>query len=677
MTEVNTVKVVDPRIDPQPNPSYCVNVGPQQNQVYKINWSALSNSYIAFNNITTLGAGRAFLDTFEIEVTAEITLVASPAPAGSDEGVNRLNFNYFTFDSFPFSKCCEEIRANINGGAFFNSPLQTLRAKERYWDQKKLIESYGNVCPCIKPMIADESLWWYDVSYSGAHVLPQITRHEIGERCGLSRCQDNIAETGHAPYFTGTDGIKNNYIIDPWKSKTLEISTSSSESDRTNKFTVTWREPVFCPPFSSRMDETFGRPLYNITSIDLAFNLQNLGNMIKFNEDFQCVNYSIDIKNAQLCYQVLTLPPEVIPPPVTVTPYRRMIPYVTEMPEGITVLTGQAGGSQGMYKGRTSSMQSGVYTLNEVPTAIWIYVGATKANLQQAPDDSISSSTHLTVKCPSHNKLAMPITRVSLTMANTTQIFNTFESYDLYRMAKNNGCQDSYFQFSKECLPIYTDAVGDEEITNPDDDTGFEKGDTYPVGTVGSFLRIIPGKDIILPDQPLIPGANANNMVFQATVEFLVPNSWPVPYRIPALWIFFEYVGVATITPGQCNITMNPLGDGKLVWENLLKQPAISTDGADLQNAISTVEGSGWWDKITGWVEKHPWIKEVGQSLKQGIKDSHIVSQLVSQIPHVGPYIGPAIARQGWGEQGLRPAKRARGAGVSTGGAVMGMGDFI
>ena len=35
---------------------------------------------------------------------------------------NLCPLDEWTLDSFPFNKCCEEIRVNVNGGAFFLQP---------------------------------------------------------------------------------------------------------------------------------------------------------------------------------------------------------------------------------------------------------------------------------------------------------------------------------------------------------------------------------------------------------------------------------------------------------------------------------------------------------------------------------------------------------------------------
>ena len=138
---VKTVQFVDPRIEPQPDPVYDYVIGPMQNQYYKIPASGLSDSNITFNNLTTLGVDRAYLDTFEIELTCDFTFQLSTpgydANPGSYEWTEALQTEIcpapdeWTFQSFPFNTCCDEARVNINGGAFFSQPMCYVRAKER------------------------------------------------------------------------------------------------------------------------------------------------------------------------------------------------------------------------------------------------------------------------------------------------------------------------------------------------------------------------------------------------------------------------------------------------------------------------------------------------------------------------------------------------------------------
>lgn len=660
MVSIVTTKIVDPRIQPPPEPNFSVNIGPQQNQVYIVNNSAKSNSYVAFNNITTLGAARCFLDTFELLIRAKITLNFPSSAAGQAAGEWVLGSkNDFTFVSFPFNKCCEEIRANINGGAFFSQPLSYLRAKERYWDDKAINESYGNMCPCNKPYVGVEDCAFKSTTQTQATADAQLAR-------SYSPCHCSQKSRTYALYPSGPTGSSNNDIM-PAKVPTAVGSKAGGESaavaNDSIEFIVEWREPIFCSPFSSRYDETYGRPLYNITSIDLSFNLQDLGNMIRIVDSSHVTSYSVNLEDVQLCYQVLTIPPEVVAPAATVIPYRRFVPYVTRAPSAIDLPNALTDSLP------VNMIESGVYTLNEIPEAVWIFVGPDKAQLQTNPkDDLVLDSGTSFFPSWSHNKIACPIKNVSLTCANTTQIFNNWSVHDLYRMAKDNGCQDSFEQWSKSEAYAMSGMVQNVGVKNL----------SYP--TVGSVLRCVFGKDIIIPDQQLVPGANANNMVFKASVQYEMPNSWvgestgpngtPV-YRTPALWLIFEYVGVASITPGQCNITMNPLGDGKGIADSDVINAA---DVIPLANkSVSNMEGgAGWWSKVTSFLSS-PGAKRIFNTLREFGKKNKILStaaeSLAEKLPEdykkYGKMGAEYLKSKGYGKKRMR------------GGAVMGMGDFM
>lgn len=648
MVSIVTTKIVDPRIQPPSEPNFSVNIGPQQNQVYTVNNSAISDSYVAFNNITTLGAYRCFLDTFELLIRAQITFNYESSPAGAAAGAWLLGDKAdFSFVSFPFNKCCEEIRANINGGAFFSQPLTYLRSKERYWDDKLINASYGNMCPCNKPYVGSETC--APMPLSAANEL--IIRDHAPTMCSSKK-------NTFAIYPSGPTGSSNNDII-PVDSPEATLSaagTTNPVANASKTFVVEWREPIFCSPFSSRYDETYGRPLYNITSIDLSFNLQDLRNMIRVTPNAHVTSYNISLQDVRLCYQVLTIPPEVVAPAATVIPYRRFVPYVTSAPSKIPT-TANAG--------KNLSIESGVYTLNEVPVAVWIFVGPNKSVLQTNPKDKVITPDGTTFPTASwgHNKIACPIKNVSLTCANTTQIFNNWSVHDLYRMAKDNGCQDSFEQWSKAEAWAVANKGADADSTG---------NMSYP--TVGSVLRCVFGKDIIIPDQQLVPGANANNMVFKATVQYDLPDYWRGEddvYRTPALWLIFEYVGVASITPGQCNITMNPLGDGKGISDSEVINAADVIPLAN--NAVSNMEGgAGWWSKVTSFLSS-PGAKRIFNTLKEFSKKNKLLSTAAANLSEKLP-----ADYKKYGEMGADYLKsKGYGKKRMRGGAVMGMGDFM
>ena len=618
MSKVQTVRIIDKRIEPQPEPVYSVTVCPQQNQFYKIPCSGKSNSYITFNNLTTLGPDRAYLDTFELEITVTVTFNFDKE-LGHVMGVEDMDMllpaHEWCFDSFPFNKCCEEARVNINGGAFFSSPLSYLRAKERYWDDKKILDAYGNVCPCNKCWLLNEL---------GVCETSEADRNHIATfRRTPSRLSDS--NYGYACSAYGPHGTTNHDMITPYRGTVVDDDTVLPAS---KSFTCTWREPIFCSPFSSRIDATYGRPLYNITSIDLAFNLQNLCNMIRCRNKFVS-DFSVNIDDCKLCYQVMTIPPGITAPPSTVVPYRRFVPYITDFPENPVAY------NEDTQRGKKITITSGVYTLNEVPEGIWIFLAPTKAGLQQDPMDGFTITPFGGLLPVSHtwtfNKCFAQLEHVSISCANTTQILNTASPEDLYRIAKANGCQDTFTAWGRQ---TYMFGHGEGDWVNPP----------------GSVLRLIPGTDIVI-DQPLIPGSNANNMVFQVTADFIVPSGFPPNYRNVALWILFEYNGVATITPGQCQIEMNPLANTTIA-------PTTTISA----NADEETTGGSWIDKLVN----------VGRKIGKIAKETKIASQLANYIPGVGPTLSKGLAAMGYGYRG---GKRPRLDDMS-GGAVMGYGDF-
>lgn len=624
--KVNTVKVVDPRIDPQPDPSYAVTISPKQNQYYKLPASGLSDSYITFNNIVTLGADRAYSDSMELEITVSTTLHVNNTSAESKQ---LPDWGCILLDSFPFNRCCDEVKVNINGGAFFSQPLCYLHAKERYWDDEKLNKAYGNVCPCNKPWTMNESGNMQSQNHT-IHHTPCLQYAPV--RTGPYHYT-------YAANATGCDGSSNNDILCN-ATNGLPIRTVAAGTTADITFEFTWREPIFATPFSSRMDETYGRPLFNITSMDLSFNLQDLTNMFRISGSY-VTSYEVHITKCQLCYQVLTLPKNIVAPRYTVFPYRRFVPYITEYSQNPVPF--------GEYSTTDSivNITSGVYTLNEIPTAIWVFLAPVKGLYQNNPEDGwqLDAATYPSMQHTwGYNKLFGQLRGISISMANTTQILQTAEPLDLYRIAKANGCQDSFTSWGRK-------------MYNMSGEHGL-----HAFGGAGSVLRLIPGTDIVLPEQDLIPGANANNMVFQVSAQFNVPNTIPPNYRNMALWLLFEYVGVATLTNGQCTVEMNPLGNGSV----MASAPVASAENATSPTApapTSTMEGSGWLDKVKGWLSK----------ANQFAKKTGIISKALNYIPTVGPALSTAAKSLGYGY------KRGRydDDGDVEGGAIMGMGDFI
>lgn len=716
---VKTVQFLDPRIEPQPDPVYDYVIGPTQNQYYKIPCSGLSNTSITFNNLTTLGVDRAYLDTFEIELKAEITFTTNRTDDNTaimhetrdnvDYIDTLLNSDYITFDSFPLNKCIEQARVNINGGAFFSEPLSYLRAKEHYMDQTRLSRSYANICPSLRPVSQTESMRNYNESRTTQETNSMLLQY--GTR--LPTC-----ETAHGQNTLGGDlyGGSNNSIINLGSPKYVKAYSYTAEgvqsettvcvgyenfyretkeltkNDRLNtyftnkiKLIVTWREPLMCSPFSSRYDATYGRPLYNITSMDITLNMQDLGNMLRVvnvqnltpnnlgatvaNQTVEYItDYSVNIKSAQLCYQVMTIPPVLNKPLTTLVPYRRFVPYITDYYPNSTAGDGsaQANASVIPVDGADIILHSGVYTFNEVPTAIWVFVAPSKSILQKNNGDkyvpaAADASAYATrVSSWDTNKQFAFIKNVNFTLANTTQILSTAEPYDLYRIAQANGCDDSFLSWNgnnrlatdTDSLCNFSQLVSSRAAAGavPTNNVCYtQTAEIRPFGC-GSVLRLKPGVDLIIPDQPLIPGANANNMVFQAHVNAHIPPH-SADNGTYALWLLFEYVGVAAISPGQCEITMNPLGSGEI----MAVSPVVSATSEETEGKL---EGSGFWDSV-----------KRAAKIAQQLGEDGIVSMILKRIP------GAEKATEWAQKHGLgEPAEKRPRGGACRGGAVIGKG---
>lgn len=701
---VKTVQYMDPRIEPQPDPVYDYVIGPTQNQYYKIPASGLSDSSITFNNLTTLGVDRAYLDTFELEITARITFnikkyqsedhVITSVDMDDDDGFLVPRPSDWTFDSFPFNKCCEEARVNINGGAFFSQPMSYIRAKERYMNQYELSKCYENICPCHKPLGQYESgrcgvnaidgdineaaarnrLRYGGTSGTANPGVPPDTADQRGYPSRLAYSRGSVNQSDQ-----GLEGGFNNSILRTgavltqgdgaaavaYGYENYKVIRGSGGEFRT-EVTVTWREPVFCSPFSSRYDGTYGRPLYNITSMDLSFTLQNLGNMIRISQMYSTEygyvdSYNITIRKCQLCYQVMTIPPILNKPLTTLVPYRRFVPYVTDY-NTYAGRSNQESNAQAMINGAsptTIEITSGVYTLNEVPTAIWVFCGPNKEMLQTnpssntpAPANGANDAVTPNLLYPAYsgnwdcNKQFAFLEHLDISLANTTQILNTAEQYDLYRIAKANGCEDSFYSWGVWDGVLQTALDYKAVRAAPD---GIIYGSAQRMyNNCGSVIRLKPGVDLIVPDQPLIPGANANNMVLQVRGKFTVPPHCDGVNKY-ALWMLFEYVGVAAISPGQCEITMNPLGSGEVMAVSpVMSATSDATEG--------NLEGSGFWDGV----------KKVARIAAQ-IGDSGVISKILKKIPGASG-VGDYMEKHGFG-MGEPATKRNR-----SGGAVMGRG---
>lgn len=570
MSDVLTVNVIDPRLEPPPQAVYPLMQGPLQKQEYKLPASGLSDSMLTFNNMTIPMDGRIFLDTFEIEYTLEVKMGVN----GDGKGTYPIPADgLWTFESFPLAKVTDQCRININGVACISRPAYTIPFLERYWNQEKLLNCYADHCPCLKPNSYNDMCSPYSL-YSRGRLLDTAPNSVSGTQTDLTGARTIIS-----PYFARQSINPRNYATN---------FTPGNNNGTATTLTFLIREPIFCSPFSSRLDKNYGSPLYNISSIDFTFTLNDLRNMFSISKALPLNIFSVTIKSAQLCYDVLTVPNGTTLPDSIQRPFIQRTQYITDA----TWQTPTAN----ILATTPQTITSGVYTLGTVPTAIWLAVAPTQSTYQTYTSNSTDGTF-----TQYRNKVFGNITHVNLSLGNTTQILNTASIWDIYRTCKANGLQDDWFGFANTTTGRFVDYY---YKTNTDSGTGSWLN-IWAGDRVGSVLRLIPGVDILIPDNMLVPSSNAKQMNFQAEVQFVMDtdvNSGTAPNIKLSLWVIFEYSGVLTLSPGHGDLDMMPVKDMVSAIETAATLPTFSPSeviGEELPSGEpGTISGTGWWDNF-------------------------------------------------------------------------------
>lgn len=589
---ISVKTVADPRVVTESGVEFNQYVGPLNWEHYKIPASGLSNTQITFANLVTLGTNRIYDSAFQIEYTVDIDFGNNISQL--DPTSVRANMR---FHPFPLHWVTDQLRTNINGAACMVRPQENLPQRMMYWRQR-ILDRSCNYCPHTKaPSIQD-----VPINQSGTTNRQDLLNFQM--RYGKNGSQ-NVGT-----FLPCIDFRFENTVVDP---------AASAKTYRRIAH-ITFREPVLCPPFNQRLDKLYQSPLFNITSIDLVYQLNDLRVMLE--EANLCVAgnnnaysqqmtpgmgpsliQSINISSAQLCFNVASLPTGMTVPPVLDMPYYDNVCYVTSA-NTTAVSTGE------------QVMTSGVYTLAQVPTAIYIFV---------APNQLYRSSECITQgKEPGF----CPIRDINITMGNNTQLLNTTTEYDRYQMALANGLEDvTWEEFSQPCIPLpHTSA-------NVYD---------YEQGQRGCkcILRLIPGVDLLIPDKRLVGGTDAEQMVFQVRLTANVDGIPAAMRPFLSLWIMFEYCGILSIAPVHANIdmlplkTVPPIGDVQVPNDVTIDQISGGGEGTNPR-------GAGLFDILrSGYkLAKRAWNSNIGKRLR-GIADDVLDGEPSAKITKGGAIIG-------------------------------------
>lgn len=575
-------------------------VGPLNWEHYRIPASGLSNTQVTFANLVTLGTNRIYDSNFEIEYTLEVQLHQNTATMDETHIVNLLKMQ-----PFPLHWVTDQLRININGAACMVRPQENLPQRMMYWRQR-ILDKTCSYCPHTKcPMIYDPYLYDFDDDQEFLNFQMKYGKSISRDMGTRLPCVD----------FTW-DGT-------------------------TQKAKIVIREPVLCPPFNQRLDNIYQAPLFNVTSIDLVYQLNNLKHMFAPTYRVSMLGtpsvptvtpflsyflpssiQSINITSANLCFNVASMPPGMTVPPMLQLPYYDNVCYVTDCP----VTPGTTG---------NVTMTSGVYTLAQVPTAIYIFVSE---NQQFRTGSAACAAGGGGVTVEDYNWSLCPIRDINITMGNNTQLLNTTSEFDRYQMALANGLEDvTWEEFTRAVIPR-------SYATNLRD---WDEG----MANNKCILRLIPGVDLLIPDKRLVGGMDAGQLVFQVQVSADVSSVPDAMQPYLSLWIMFEYCGILTIEPVHAQIDMVPLKS----------EPPIGGIDTVTNSHADNATGGGEGTNPTG-AGILDWIKGAYKGIK-GLWNSSL-----------GKTVRGAADK--FLDGGMFMPTSKRGVRSATGGSIIGGGDF-
>lgn len=218
---------------------------------------------------------------------------------------------------FPLHQVTQQVAINLNGQRLTSVPRDTLQARSRFWPQDKLNQILVD-CPVQKQPTA--------VTLSSAELVYKPTQ--------------DLGNAAPNPLNTIGMGYKS--------SNNIGLTTLTYTYDATSAtYTITaqWNieEPILCSPFNSNLFEPYGKPIWNISSLEITYWMENLNRMLALTRGQTTSTtppvITTSISNPVLNFKVANTD---LPPPATfLSPYYEYVPFLTEQTSSAEVPYGQ------------------------------------------------------------------------------------------------------------------------------------------------------------------------------------------------------------------------------------------------------------------------------------------------------------------------------------------------
>lgn len=377
-------------------------------------------------------------------------------------------------------------------------------------------------------------------------------------------------------------------------------------SNSSYEMRVKIREPVIAEPLDYTSSAEFGRTMWHINNIELKYNMSNYLNSMLAIDDYRLMSNSdsfwcfgknwryvygqndgkdmsllddnhiqVHIKSApQLIFNVAT---PFTPPKIQyICQHRQFKRFESHDSDLLKV---EAKALEKIYMNPYIANQNPIKTrsanlsLTFHPNSIFIWVAQRQQDRNQAP--------HKFTRADSYAK----ISKLTITYGNSSNLLAQFDDHELFQMSLRNGLQDRSFldwNATMKNITTPTDFYGNASnlgwtgrryvdtykatIDSGKNETVYElsRQSTEPslnpafnrYAGVGSVVRLIPGIDLVNGNgtNPLIAGMRAGAATIQIEAEFVPLNAYEATDY--ALNVMFEYDGVCTIRPGECDLGM-------------------------------------------------------------------------------------------------------------------------
>lgn len=521
------------------NVSYGVYSGAAQNTYQSFQATTKSPSQMSFN--VSIPSENTILDrNVLIQATYKITITI-PAKSAAKDTVFQYGLTD-AFQAFPINSSITSMNATINNTNVSINSQDVLPQLLRMIDPKELQKYNG-----MTPTLMDNSTFNYN-NFTDIGVKGSRTNNVLGSTFNAS-LDNYLLPRGSHPLDSIT-------VVHNIKGGGGGADTSLTSTDAADTWVIvltsTFTEPLFLSPFLFGGKHDFNNQGFvGINTLNLNLNVDST-----FKRGFStALAYEqtialTEIIDAKLLLNFLTTQP------TDLVKAKNIVPFI-DYPRYITSGLGT------INAGASSTFVSQNIQLNQIPDLFIICLRKPMANTTIQDANSF-----------------LPINSVSINFNNASGLLSSATKNDLWRMSRNNGCQQSWYEFSGKASKYST--VADVNTTDAN------RLIAYTTATTGSLLLINPSRDLSLP--AYLSNGSLGQFNFQISLNV---SNYSAANITPEIVVITANSGVFSTIAGSSAVYTGLLTK-QMVLDTAQQQDAVSSSsvnrlvGGSLSDMVST-----------------------------------------------------------------------------------------